>query len=247
MRLTAYRTVPEPTRIRAAPAAREWMDATEQRFAYRCLPLTIANTHGWELLCPSAIEVYWNGGHRAKDLRVVPAGDLAGAPPPFAMSHFGAGVLTFDTGYLFRTEPGYSLYVCGPVNTPRDGAVPLSGIVETDWLPQPFTMNWLFTAPGGPLVFEKDEPFCHVFPVRRDLLEEVEPEIRDLASEPELHARYLEWTTSRAAFNHDLKVRGSEAQAEKWQKHYARGSHPDGTPGTDQHRTRLRPREFVER
>ena len=36
--------------IRPAPARRDWMDATPESFAYRCLPLDIANAHGWELL-----------------------------------------------------------------------------------------------------------------------------------------------------------------------------------------------------
>ena len=133
------------------------------------------------------------------------------------------------------------------MNAPRDGAAALTGIVETDWLPQPFTMNWLFTAPGGPLVWEKGEPICHVFPVRLDALEATEPEIRDLASDPALLARYQQWATSRAQFNQDLRVDGSAAQEEKWQKHYARGRHPDGTAGTTEHRTKLKVREFVER
>ena len=247
MRLTAFRIGPDAPLIRAAQPSREWMDQTAERFAYRCLPLTIANTHGWEILCPSSIEVYWRGGHGLGDMKVVPAGNPDGPPPAWATSHFGAGVLTFHTGYLFRTEPGYSMYVSGPVNTPCDGAIALTGIVGTDWLPQPFTMNWLFTAPGGPLVFEKGEPFCHVFPVRRALVEETEPEIRELSSDAALHARYQEWATSRAQFNRDLRVAGSAAQEEKWQKHYARGRHPDGTSGTDDHRTKLRLKEFVER
>ena len=29
---------------------RAWMDATPHSFAYRCLPLTVANSHGWEIL-----------------------------------------------------------------------------------------------------------------------------------------------------------------------------------------------------
>jgi uncharacterized protein DUF6065 len=37
--------------IRPAPVEREWMEATSQRFAYRCLPLNIANAYGWEVLC----------------------------------------------------------------------------------------------------------------------------------------------------------------------------------------------------
>lgn len=32
--------------IRPAPHERAWMDATHQRYAYRCLPLAIANAHG---------------------------------------------------------------------------------------------------------------------------------------------------------------------------------------------------------
>ena len=246
MRLTAFRIDHGAPPIRAASPSRDWMDATGEHFAYRCLPLTIANTHGWEILCPSSIEVTWSGGPGLGAMKVAPLDEPDGAPPAFAASHFGSGVLTFHTGYLFRTEPGYSLYVCGPVNRPKDGAAALTGIVETDWLPQPFTMNWLFTAPGGPLVFEKGEPFCHVFPVRRDLIESVEPVIRDLASEPALEARYAEWAASRLAFNRDLRVAGSEAQAEKWQKHYARGRHPDGTPGATDHRTRIKVREFRE-
>ena len=57
MRLTAFRVAPDAPPIRAALPSREWMDQTTERFAYRCLPLTIANTHGWEILCPSSIEV----------------------------------------------------------------------------------------------------------------------------------------------------------------------------------------------
>jgi len=246
MKLTAFKLRPDAPSIRSAPASREWMDQTGDRFAYRCLPLTIANTHGWEILCPSAFEVSWNGGRGQADLKVVPLDDPGVSPLDFAVSHFGAGVLTFHTGYLFRTEPGYNLYVSGPVNRPKDGAAALTGIVETDWLPQPFTMNWLFTVPGGPLTFEKGEPFCQIFPVRRDFIEEVEPEIRELESDPQLKLRYEQWTESRATFNRDLQVAGSAAQDEKWQKHYSRGRHPDGDHGPSDHRTRLKLREFDE-
>jgi len=37
----------------------------------------------------------------------------------------------------------------GPPNWPKDGVYPLSGLVETDWLPFPFTMNWQMTRAGS--------------------------------------------------------------------------------------------------
>ena len=54
--------------IRPAPAKRDWMDGTPESFAYRCLPLNIANAHGWELLNPCAFDACWNGGdgHRRR-------------------------------------------------------------------------------------------------------------------------------------------------------------------------------------
>ncbi|MEA9787719.1 DUF6065 family protein [Xanthomonas campestris pv. raphani] len=51
MKLTAHVLDGHTLDIRPAPHERAWMDATDQRYAYRCLPLAIANAHGWELLC----------------------------------------------------------------------------------------------------------------------------------------------------------------------------------------------------
>ena len=48
--------------IRPAPATRPWMDDTPESFAYRCLPLNIANAHGWEVLSPCGFEAVWDGG-----------------------------------------------------------------------------------------------------------------------------------------------------------------------------------------
>ena len=49
--LTAYIIDGHELRIRPAPVERLWMDRTNERSAYRCLPLNIANAHGWEILC----------------------------------------------------------------------------------------------------------------------------------------------------------------------------------------------------
>ena len=40
--------------------------------------------------------------------------------------------------------------VQGPINRPKDGIAALPGIIETDWSPYSFTMNWMFTRPGTP-------------------------------------------------------------------------------------------------
>jgi Family of unknown function (DUF6065) len=240
MKLTAYVIDGHKFDIRPAPVERNWMDASDQRFAYRCLPLAIANTHGWEILCPSAFAAYWNGGSRIEAIQIRPD---PGTTSP-AISHFAQGVLTFQIPCLFRTDAGYDLMVQGPINRPKDGLAPLTGIIETDWAPYTFTMNWIFTRPGL-IHFEAGEPICHIFPIRRAELESVEPEMRKLSDAPDLKKDYETWRASRAAFNADLQQTGSAAQQERWQKTYYRGVDMEGQPGVTDHRTRLRLKPFV--
>lgn len=239
--LTAFVIGENPLIIRPAPLEREWMHATHERFAYRCLPLNIANAHGWEILSPSGFTAGWNG---LPGLAAVLIGADAGTTAP-AVSHFGHGILTFHIPALFRTEPGYDLMVQAPINRPKDGIYGLSGVVETDWAPFSFTMNWVFTRPNVLLRFEKNEPICHIFPVRRGELEKITPYARPLSDDPVFKAEYEAWSASRNTFNADLKTPGSEAQAKKWQKIYLRGTTESGAvEAAEDHRTKLRLKPF---
>jgi hypothetical protein len=241
MKLVAYVLDGHHVEIRPAPIERDWMESTNQRYAYRCLPLNIANTFGWEILSNAGFTATWNGSGAIDCIDVVPDPGMA-AP---AISHFGHGILTFHLPVLFRTDAGDNLLVQGPVNRPKDGIAALSGIIETDWSPYSFTMNWLFTRPDYPVRFEKGEPFCHILPVNCGAVENIEPELRRLSEEPELKRLHELWTTSRLKFNVDLKEPGSDAQSEKWQKLYYRGLDPEGRAAPlKEHRTRLKVKPF---
>lgn len=241
-RMTAYRLTNHPPTIRPGVVRRAWMDESPSRFAYRCLPLTIANSFGWELLSPTTFEATWNGGMAQSDIAVT----VLGGDPEGVTSHFGTGVLTFHTGYLFRTEAGMSLMAMGPPNLPKDAIVALAGVVETSWAPYPFTMNWRFTRPNTTIRFEEGEPFCFIVPVSIGMLEGTRPEIADLGSDPKTKAKYEEWVASRSTFIADLKVEGSEAREDKWQKRYSRGLEPDGKPTPHEHSSAVTVREFVD-
>jgi hypothetical protein len=144
---------------------------------------------------------------------------------------------------VIRTPPGINLMAMGPINRPKHGIAPLSGIIETDWSPYSFTMNWSFTAPGIWVEFEAGEPFVHLLPVPRGLLEQMQPVKRPLASDPDLEKAYKNWQVSRDQFNADLTKEGSEARKEKWQKLYYRGLDMQGGEFED-HQIKLRLKPF---
>lgn len=230
--------------IRPAEATRPWMDATPESFAYRCLPLNIANAHGWEILCPSDAEACWTGRPGTEDVKVkLPPGTRADFAP---VSLFGQGVLTFHIQGLFRTPPGWDLYVGGSPNRPKEGIAPLAGIIETDWAPYTFTMNWRFTRRNHWVRFTAGEPICFIFPVQRGALEQFSPTIKPLSSNPELQEQFTAWSQSRTAFQAQQAATPSAVPAEKWQKRYYRGLDMQDRAGAPDHRTRLRLKPFVE-
>lgn len=241
MKLTAYIKDGWPLDIRAADGNRKWMDDTHVKFANRCLPLRIANAFGWEMLCPTTVHMGWNGRN---DLDSVLVQYEDASASRSIMSHFGYGTVTFSVSALFRTEPGYDLMVQGPINTFKDAIAPLSGIVETDWAPYTFTMNWKFTRPGTIVTFTKGEPFCHIFPVPHRYLENFEPNIMSIKDDPELESQLEAWSNSRMQFNAGLKNNDKDTVSKGWQKNYFHGKDMDGEKGTDDHITKLKLKEF---
>lgn len=202
--------------IEPCDSKRTWMDALPERFGYRCLPMTLANSCGWVLKLPFTIHVEWNGGIHTQDLKITsdaPAQKIS----RFTMSHFGCGIITFHTGILIRTPPGIQVQVSGPPNLKHPGATALSAIVPTDWIPAPFTMNWKLDTPGK-ISFEAGHPFCFFQLVEPRLNTRAKPTLRSLEEDPSVMKSYSAWADSRRDFNNDL-INGCPAALESgWQR-----------------------------
>jgi len=113
------------------------------------------------------------------------------------VSLFGQGTLTLHIQALFRTPPGWDLFIGGSPNSAKDGIAPLSGVIETDWSPRNFTMNWRFTRRN------------HRIPIRgpgADWLHPVDPvrcvgahapQFVPLNDNPEAARQFAAWSQSR--------------------------------------------------
>ena len=242
MDLTCYLHPGWAPLIRPAPMRRDWMDRTPESFAYRCLPLNIANAHGWEVLSPRAFDAIWTGepGVDAVTVQAEP-GDQPGCMP---VSLFGQGVVTFHIEGIFRTPPGWNLWVGGSPNRAKDGISPLTGIVETDWSPFTFTMNWRFTRPGQRIHFDALEPVCFIFPIERAAIESFAPKFEPLEADPATMERFQAWSRERDAFQQRMAANPPRKPGDRWQKHYYRGVDAAGQSMAADHRTKLHLRRF---
>lgn len=215
--IKAYK-VGQTLEMRPASPKREWMDDSVAKNPYRCLPLNIANSFGWEFINPSKFSLEWNGGKGPKDVILKREAGVV-----FPHPHFGEGTFTWHTGYMFRTEYPYAMYVMGPPNFPKSNVIALSGIVETFWIPFTFTMNWRFTQPGK-VDFYPGDVVCQVFPIDISMFDNVNPEVHSLSDNPELEEQYWNWSLARNAFM-NLKSFQKTRTGASWQKDYLRGTY----------------------
>ena len=242
MKITCYPTANDGPEIVPAPRERDWMEDTLNGFAYRCLPLDIANAHGWCILNEVPFTAQWNGGSGLGAVRVEYS-EIEGMQMRVA-SHFGYGILTFHINGIFRTDPGFDLWVAGPTNMFKDGIQPMAGVIETDWAPSTFTMNWRFTRKHTWIAFERREPICMFFPIQRGLIESVSPEFRSLESNPELLSAHSTWSKSRQEFLAELRTEGSDAKRKGWEKDYFKGVAKNSSVKPETHRTKVTLRRF---
>jgi Family of unknown function (DUF6065) len=177
--------------LRPSPPRRHWMD--QETHAYHCLPLVMANQWGWQVLCPTDVVVTWDGSPTSLGVRVE-------VPPQYApaiKSQFGSGIVTFSPPWLFRTPPGWDLYLKGPSNRWKPNCHPLEGVIETWWLNYTFTINWKLVEPGT-VHFSRGESLGQLVPVPHATFEgasAIEAPIGLL--EPEASRELLEWLDRR--------------------------------------------------
>ena len=221
---------------------RDWMERTANKFAYRCLPLTIANQTGWIVNNPVGFTATWNGqpGPGSVHLRF----DTGAAEwGNWITDQFGHGIVTWNTPLLFKTAPAESrLLVMGPANQFKHGAAPLTAVVESDWMNSSFTMNWKLTGPATMVRFDAGEPLLQVVPLTTNLgadLEGATVTYRRLAEDPAVFAAYTQWQQARDAF-HAAKRDGA-VEGDAWQKDYFKGRDMLGRAVTSGHKTKLVP------
>jgi hypothetical protein len=97
---------------------RAWMDAFTDRHAYRCLPLAIGITFGWQVLSPCTVEIGYSGGDQQEDIRLS-GPDGASILEHVAKSNFSCGILSSTPAIRSAPMPTGSSRRRDPSTSPR--------------------------------------------------------------------------------------------------------------------------------
>ena len=219
------------TTVTKASSKRDWMEKTDSRFAYRCLPLSIANSHGYVFSLKKPVQFIWNGENTTDAITI------KSNPDDMIASIFGSGIITLHLDHIVTTNKGDNIVITGPHNQYFTGMHHLTGIYETDWAPFSFTMNYKITHPNQLMTITPNQPVCQIYPIPRNYIEEDVTTIKHISENPTLEKHYQQFSESREQFlagNREIKD-----SIKYWQKTYFKGEYVDGTKCPFDHKTRL--------
>jgi len=142
---------------------------------YRCLPLTIGNQYGFIICLEFDIGFEWNGGDSPQDITLFfdeSVNDINNVVYPNISTHFGSGILTIDTPFFLRTQPGVNLMTINPPNSVIPNITVMTGVVEADNLRKNFTFNLKIQMPNIRVHIPAGTPLAGFIPIPRYFADE---------------------------------------------------------------------------
>lgn len=217
--------------IEQSPMDRLWMTRTHKGYAYRCLPMTYANRHGWCVKTTSDVRVLWNGNIAPVGLTIMEGRYQKNAR--FADNGTGNGIITFHPNFIPRTPPDWNLWVMPAPNLVIPGASCLSGIVESDWMTTPLTANWKVTDIDKEIIFKAGDPVIFFIPIHKTEMETFELRNKYLNDDEDLKKHYSDFI--------DFRKKCDAEGVSAFSRNYNKGLRHDKTAPEDEymHKTRL--------
>lgn len=197
LNIYAYKTKGnDSANISQLPVKRDWMDATYDAHAYRCFPVTLANSLGWGLSFPEDISFVWDGisdssPHHVKIL----------SGEKYIHPNRANATISFNTGLSFKTDKNLTMLQMPVPNQFNDGAQAFTTLISTSFFSGDLPCAWRITKPMTVITIKANEPFISLFPlslsemqdsqiVLDDISNMPKPEI-DFACDPEEHIKVV--------------------------------------------------------
>lgn len=182
--LNAYKKGPHAFNIAPLSVQRDWMDATSDKHAYRCFPVTLANTIGWTVSAKEDISFIWDGttsedGSHVKILK----------GESISYTGRGQGTVSFLTGLVFRSEKDISLMVLPLPNYFITDFVPLSSVISTSFYPHDFPLAIKALKENKEIEIKAGQPIATILPISLSKLKEESIVIEDFVPAPDYYEK----------------------------------------------------------
>lgn len=175
MQIKAYKDPSVRVKIEQTHVKREWMDNTGGAHAYKCFPVTLANTLGWSISFMDDIEFVWDGISESQDCHVKIIKD----PGNVCTTSRGNGTISFYTGIFFETDENTTMLQIVPPNYFIDGATPFTSLISTSFFNDAIPVAWMITRANSVIRIPAGTPVATFIPISIKKINETELTIED--------------------------------------------------------------------
>lgn len=139
---------------------RDWMDATSERHAYQCFPISLANRLGWSISFPEEISFIWDGVFAPQPGHVTV---LSGHK--YVHPNRGSASISFNTGLVFDSKKNISLLTIPVPNQFIEGTQCFTTVISTSVLQNEFPVAWMINKPNSVITIPANTPIAAVIPI----------------------------------------------------------------------------------
>ena len=172
--LKAYKTHKDSFIIESISVKRKWMDETPDGHAYRCFPVTMANTIGWTLSCPVDVSFIWDGNIDTTPERVK---ILSGEQ--YCYTGRGQASVSFNTGLILKSEKNISVFSITPQNYFYEDFEVMSSLISTSFFNVDFPLAIKVKIPNKEITIKAGTPIATIIPISLTLLKDESVEIEN--------------------------------------------------------------------
>lgn len=139
---------------------RDWMDATPEKHAYRCFPVTQANMIGWYLYPEKDIVFIWNGINDTSPDNIKILKGLE-----FCYTGRGQSTISLMTGLVFRTDKNISMLSINPVNYFNDNFETMSSLISTSFYDNDYPLAIKAKVANEEIIIKAGTPIATILPI----------------------------------------------------------------------------------
>lgn len=170
--------------VRPGKNKRDFLDETKDKHGYVCQPMNTVAFHGWEFVLPCDVKFIWDGiaDEDPSHVKILEGQYINGCQ--LVDSGTANGTITFNIGYLIKTDPDHNILMSGAPNTFIDGVTPMNAILQTDWYHWNIAQFcWKIHKANEVITIPKGTPFLFIKNYPKTLLETTNFVIRDAKQE----------------------------------------------------------------
>lgn len=204
--LTAYQIGTETATVEPLQVTRDWMDATPEKHAYHCFPVTQANTVGWTIAMPIDIKFIWNGINDTSGSNItILEGDS------LVYTGRGQSSVSFNTNLLFRSDNNISLLTMTPPNYFNPDYEVIGSVISTSFFRNPLPLAIKALTPNKEITIPAGTPIATILPISLSQLKDSVIEVKKFPQE-EMH----EWNEKNKAYGDAAQVLSTKGEWTDW-------------------------------